>query len=274
MTQEQFQDVLGMIDDDLIESVDKLRQQRDAHATDEDTLLQPKPISKNTAASFLQNHRRFLRWGSLAACVCVLVGVSWIWAMSQRSGTSDSAINENTFYSNEEVKQEAVKQEGVIADEEFSLAPVESLNSAGTLPETASDRSIPPALYVVTDKDSIRASCGNYDWCYDTGNGTKESVTACGAHPLDLEDTIARLTTTLPSVQLQFMSAPCDPYQITIHCWSEDCWGDLEAASEALTLTDGQLLLKEGGYIYQVTAKWSSGSASYCFYIQYTSVAP
>ena len=113
MTQENLQDALGMIDDDMIASVDTLRQKRDAESAEEDALRQkrdtessekdalpqPKHGSKNSAVTFLKMHRRILRWGSLAASMCVLVGVAWIWTMSN-GRSADSATSENAFYSN------------------------------------------------------------------------------------------------------------------------------------------------------------------------------
>ena len=85
MTQEQLQDALGMIDDDLIESVDKLRQEREASSHSSPnydfipdsirTLTDPSNTSNGTFQGFRKKlvRREIVKWGSLAASVCLLV---------------------------------------------------------------------------------------------------------------------------------------------------------------------------------------------------------
>ena len=83
MTHEQLQDALGMIDDDLIESVDKLRQERESST-----------MSDRIFHSFRKKiiQREIIKWGSLAASICLLVGVGFLWTVGG-SKTAEEAAN-------------------------------------------------------------------------------------------------------------------------------------------------------------------------------------
>lgn len=71
---------------------------------------------------------------------------------------------------------------------------------------------------------------------------------------------------------------PCQPDEITVHCWSDDNWGNMEAEPEGVSTADFRIELKQGGYIYEVMASWNSveafgGTAYYSFYAVYDGYA-
>jgi len=145
----------------------------------------------------------------------------------------------------------------------------------------------PPALTVVNGQTSVLCASGNFDWYHENADGTRESVIACGAHPLESLDVMPQLnmrytyTSALDprSTVLQFET---EPDEVTVCCWSEECWGDAQGDDkrEAMIVTaleedpeSGKWYvfhLKEGSFIYEVTAKWDrpayGGVARYCFY--------
>ena len=58
---------------------------------------------------------------------------------------------------------------------------------------------------------------------------------------------------------------------MTVCCWPENCWDKPESKSEKIEVVNGEISLKKGGYIYQVTGIWNDGAlknanASYSFY--------
>lgn len=151
----------------------------------------------------------------------------------------------------------------------------------------------PPALYVVCGEASVEALRGTTSWMYDNGNGTSSGFEADSMHPLQAKDYMTPLR-LLPSyvshidpftANLRFNVIP-DVVQV--RCWSEDCWGQYGAESEKVPVTiletetnsampgygtDFLIGLKEGNYIYEVTARWDrsekyGGTAYYSFYTE------
>ena len=268
MTQEQLQDALGMINDDLIESVDKLRQQRDrSHAMDSS--------NNNILQGFRKKiiRREVLKWGSLAASICLLVGVGFLWKVGGNT-TADLANEADIHYSKQE-NAEAIledKKNGTqspSSDKPFEVSPE---TSTTTSPETApASISSPPDLYIVTEEaDFVRAMRGTYSWHWPTEEGTM-MIEADSYHPLQSQKFLTLLETAGASVQLQFdTSIHGEPYAVSVQCWSDEYWDQISVDGLPLTVTDGQIPLQEGGTIYQVQAKWSSGVAYYAFYVYYT----
>jgi len=78
------------------------------------------------------------------------------------------------------------------------------------------------------------------------------------------------MTTSDDTVELYF---DVHPQEISVRCWSDAYWGKVEAEEESVTLSENTLKLKDGGYIYEVAAKWTGenlaaeGTVHYGFYV-------
>ena len=131
----------------------------------------------------------------------------------------------------------------------------------------------PPALTVVFDaENSIEAWMGTYSWRYQNEDGTGMGTTADSAHPLEAKECIPYFTSPVsPTVYLQWDAAPD---RVSVRFWDESGWGRPDTESEELPVTQApapSVELKNGAYIYEVTAEWSSaekysGEAYYSFY--------
>jgi hypothetical protein len=262
VTQEQLQDALGMIDDDLIKSVDKLRQE-----------TAPENISNHIFQGFRKNivRRETIKWGSLAASVCLLVGVGFLWTVGG-SKSADYAPNAGNHYSHQE------NLEDVYIEDNHYIKP-ESASPTTTKPETSPQETLPsdvtppyPILSVSNKEASFDADFYQVYWFFTDAEGMSMWVTSESIHPLDCKDCLVRLNTSLPFLNLHFKNAPRDPEHITVHYWDETCWNDHSAEFQTMTVENGQLSLVEGGYIYEIVAQWGSdqGTMSYCFYADYS----
>lgn len=158
-----------------------------------------------------------------------------------------------------------------------SAAPVESQEVCGyptkehfdsLLGQTA-EMDKPPVLKVTCGGGSLESSSGNYSWTRLNKDGTYSSAVACGAHPLEFRNAPS-LTTTADTAELSLAGSPS---LVEAVCWPDSQWGDTQAAGQELSMArnsvtlDHVLELKQGGWIYSVTARWASGSAQYVFYI-------
>ncbi|MCR5683688.1 MAG: copper amine oxidase N-terminal domain-containing protein [Clostridiales bacterium] len=141
----------------------------------------------------------------------------------------------------------------------------------------------PPALTVVCGENkSIRALKGTYSWKYQKEDGTEIGINADSMHPLTAKKYMQYLENLDSSrASLLWTTAPDD---VSVRCWSEECWGQFDAKSENIPVEvfetealDGSysrgfmIELKGGSCIYEVIAKWDSfekynGTASYSFY--------
>lgn len=160
-----------------------------------------------------------------------------------------------------------------------------AMPDAVTQPEMLTE---PPELTVVCGEASVKALKGGYSWEIVNNDGTCTATIADSAHPLQYED-ITPVLTLVPGTMshadpltayLQFETAPDE---VSVRCWSEDCWGKDDSGSEAVEVktieidfADGshatgfKIVLKDGGYIYEVTAEWDcpgqySGKGTYIF---------
>lgn len=129
----------------------------------------------------------------------------------------------------------------------------------------------PPVLKILDSTCiGIEANKGTYTWTYDNGDGTQTGVCADSSHPLEWQDFLIPMTTSDNTVELYF---DVQPQEISVWCWSDEYWGKVEAQEENVTLSENTLKLKDGGYIYEVVAKWTGenlaaeGTAYYGFYV-------
>lgn len=116
----------------------------------------------------------------------------------------------------------------------------------------------------------IEANKGTYTWNYDNGDGTHSGICADSSHPLEWQEFLMPMTTPEATVELIF---DVQPQEISIRCWPDACWGQVNATEERAKLNGATLELKDGGYIYEVVAKWTGenlaaqGTVCYGFYV-------
>ena len=126
----------------------------------------------------------------------------------------------------------------------------------------------PGELTILCGNSTAQALSGSWSWWYDNGDGTQSGSEACGIHPLDGKDHLQMLTAEQAQAVLQFGSR--NPDKVTIHSWSTEHWGNYEAESEPISVTDFTFPV-EPGRVYEITAAWTSltdcgGTAYYAFY--------
>ena len=131
----------------------------------------------------------------------------------------------------------------------------------------------PPKLRIVAEDGTVTASKGTYSWMYNNGfNWT--GIESDSIHPLEYEDLVETLFTDAPTIELDFAVVPDT---ITVReCWSDEHWGDdYDTPGEAYELTyrntAPNITLKQGGWIYFISASWEHenyhGSSDYVFYV-------
>ena len=133
----------------------------------------------------------------------------------------------------------------------------------------------PPALSVVNADAKIEALKGGFSWQYKDWKGETVAVITDSAHPLQCKDItpILEMTQTpLSSVdpRLAYLQWETKPDKVTVRCWSDECWDNVEASSENIRAEmleeDYVIQLKKGNYIYEVCAEWDNGTSYYSFY--------
>ena len=232
MTQEHLQDALGMIDDDLLIHVDNLRQTRDQDPSAAHMIQFRKKMIR----------REFLKWGSLAAGICVLISVGLLWRTG--STTADSALSGEHQYSNQQ-NAGSILDDKVDFPEEYiehmsrESETIQDNNEHKADPETAPETNpesvpaaswpTPPALVLLYGTDPFHANTGSYSWSQKGEDGLVYCVAAEALHPLECQQLLTPLETTQPFLQLSFEAAPGEPTEITAQCWSDKNWGDMTA---------------------------------------------
>ena len=125
---------------------------------------------------------------------------------------------------------------------------------------------------------------GTYAWWYPNGDGTETGINADSMHPLEAKEYMPSFSNPDPSrAELIWTTAPDE---VSVRCWSGECWGKPDSKSEAVPVEifetetlDGSysrgfmIELKGGNYIYEVIAEWNSsekygGKACYSFYTE------
>lgn len=131
----------------------------------------------------------------------------------------------------------------------------------------------PPALTIISGKMASGTILGTYSWQRRNYDGTVTETTADSAHPLSCKDRMCRFDNPETTITLRFNEEPDEI--LDIRCWSDEHWDELTAESEAAVVNGYDIQPKPGGYIYEVTARWSTesgygGTASYSFYVYST----
>lgn len=129
----------------------------------------------------------------------------------------------------------------------------------------------PPTLTVVSGQAEVSTLRGGYSWEKLNSDGTAEAVVVDSVHPLDCEERLTLLETDEPTATLNFAQQPDEI--VSVRCWSDEYFGDTTAESEDTAVDGNVLTLKSGGYVYEITARWSTdgksgGTAGYYVYIK------
>lgn len=136
----------------------------------------------------------------------------------------------------------------------------------------------PPALMVVCGDQSVEALRGTTSWMYENEDGTSEGINSDSLHPLQAKEfmTLLELPADASADQLEAsLQWDVAPDQVSVHCWEEACWDQIDAESEEIPVNkdtnSSSITLKDGNYIYEIVAEWNgnekySGMASYSFY--------
>lgn len=147
----------------------------------------------------------------------------------------------------------------------------EKVNAPGSNGASMPTSTEPPELKIL-DSTCLGnvANKGTYSWMSDNGDGTWKGVEADSSHPLEWQEFLVPMTTSDDTVELFF---DVQPQEFSIRCWSDAYWGKVDAEEENATLSGNKLELKDGGYIYEVVAKWTGenlaaeGTVYYGFYV-------
>lgn len=152
------------------------------------------------------------------------------------------------------------------AFESKNTSPDESL-SGEEKNEAAPEK--PPLLKVLYDDGNyIFADSANYCWTYIDSDGETEGICSDSLHPLQSRKFMKKISPSSAKVAFSFEN---EPDSLTVCCWPENCWDKPDSKSEKIEVVNGEISLKKGGYIYQVTGIWNDGTlenanASYSFY--------
>ena len=129
----------------------------------------------------------------------------------------------------------------------------------------------PPVLRILDSAgQSAEAIRCTYSWMYDRGDGIWMGVEADSMHPLQMQDLLTPFVTADETIKLLFDVPPQD---ITVRCWNDAQWGEVDASGEIVVLEEDHLKLRNGAYIYEVCASWTgenlaaAGTAHYSFYV-------
>ncbi len=127
----------------------------------------------------------------------------------------------------------------------------------------------PPVLSLTWSSGSADVSRGSYSWNYAVRNGMWAGTCADSMHPLQAKDYIQPLYLDGTYAKLSFESMPD---KLSVSCWADSEWENLQAESEEVVFNGIDLELKNGGYIYWITAEWFNdggdfyGTSEYYFY--------
>lgn len=169
------------------------------------------------------------------------------------------------------------------------ISPESTIENKEALSEADEFPSEPPQMEVIFGEKTICAMRGSYSWRVDGDDGKSQYTIADGIHPLTAKEHMPCLSLN-PSnsndsytAQLVFKVAP---KKVTAETWPIKAFRNQSITSEKASVdtieidyADGRnacdytLQLKNGEYIYHVTAEWErrgefGGSAEYCFYTE------
>ncbi len=185
-----------------------------------------------------------------------------------QSKTSDSEFNANINSETEEIQS--------IDFDEMTKSILSIITYDSKVPE----------LKIIYGDETYDAVKGTYDWTYDKGDETFESIIADGLHPLQAEGIVPEipyLYSTLSHVNPLKVDLSFDlfPSNVTARSWKATDWGNVDAESESVVVTlliddrdepQFELQLNGNANIYEITATWNGaddtgGTVTYIFCI-------
>ena len=143
---------------------------------------------------------------------------------------------------------------------------------AGKLPRPGRTRLRSPAGFpqCADRRLLLDAQRGTFSWLCGTKSGMEEGVGVCAEslHPLQMEGQLPQLNGE-GEVSLSWDGTA--PDKISARCWPDTEWGNTDAESQQIPLEGDGFALREGGWIYEISAEWDSseawgGQAVYFFY--------
>lgn len=192
------------------------------------------------------------RWAAMAACLALMLGGGILFRHS-RLLRMDSIGQVTSFAAENAMDQapgEAFRQESVT--QAAAEAPAEDNGYAAC--------GMPPCMTVSSGDGSLSCVSSNYTWAVEEEDGTAGTTAACGAAPTDDPEGLPVLEAAGLTVSLSW---EIPPRSVTARCWPES--GKEAEQAEV----EGDILnLKPGTCIYEVTAHWEQGSASYVFRVR------
>lgn len=248
--------------------------------------------------------------GLAAACLCLVVSGGAFLSMGLGGAKSADSAPESMADVNFATADKMTMLDGFFTkDDAFDCVEEESLTSAGgavempmapSEPEAAPEApaesptasatvngtalKTPPELQVLCGGNSVAALRGTTSWMYQNEDGTGSGIESDSVHPLEAKEYMVPLLVNARNTLTARLDWPVNPDEVTVRCWSEDSWGKPGSESEKIPVdvleidkVDGSwdmdylVELKDGNYIYEVIAAWTSapnygGSVHYGFY--------
>lgn len=128
----------------------------------------------------------------------------------------------------------------------------------------------PPAAKMLYQNGSVPLLTAGCSWMYPGGDGATQGIIADHAHPLECKDLLKPIKVKGHYGKLAFED---EPDQVEIRCWPDTQWNQSDSAAEKIICQGSTFDLKEGGFIYEITARWNDselkhyGTVTYCIYI-------
>lgn len=139
-----------------------------------------------------------------------------------------------------------------------------------TVEDTNVPRKEPCSLTIANGSQHVAALRGTCSWWYLNKDGTGAGLEADGVHPLDLKDSLDILVMDGTTAELLFGAE--EPDKVSVRGWDAAKWDSWEADSQSEQIpVDGlSFELKNGDWIYEVSASWDrfstwGGTAHYTF---------
>lgn len=124
-------------------------------------------------------------------------------------------------------------------------------------PEPLPSGSSPSDLQISCGDAFILSGPGSYTWTMEEADGTGSTAIACGAAPTDDPERLPLLEASEAAASLIW---DIPPDTITAQCWA-----DAGSPAETAAVEGSTLQLMPGTCIYEITAVWEQGTASYAF---------
>ncbi len=224
MTVEQLHDALTLLPADLVAAADRRR-------------------SRKTAVIHWQ------RWAAMAACFTILLcaGSFWMLILTPKGSSMETAADM------EMMAAEAAPAEAAQAEEPAAAAPAERENSSVT---GTGRLTLPPDLRLESGSQSLTIAAAGYTWEVLQEDGTTMALSADIPAPTDFPGRHPVLESETEAADLTW---EIQPLSVTARCWHEE-----DLRTEKPVEMNGTILpFYRGAHIYEITAQWENGTATY-----------